>query len=253
LGGVAVLRLKFEFEVTKEEISLDYRRVFISFFKKALEKNNSREKENYYHKADPIQKAFTFSVFFKNPQFRKDHILLGDKKVVLNFSTYSKKNGLIYFDAIMGMIDYKFPLQNDNHITLKNVSVVKEREIKTESVGVSILSPLLARVHNKEKNFDKYLSFKDEAFPEVVKNNLKYTLERFGDKQLLNSLEKFEVIDVGGTKAIKVLFYKHKVDGNIGRFVIKGEVRLIDFIIKAGLGSRTSSGFGMLEVEGVNT
>lgn len=246
-----MLRLRFEFAVTKEEIPLDYRRCFISLFKKALEKNNLEAKDKYYHKADPIQKAFTFSVFFKNPKFHKDYIELEDKKVILNFSTYSKKLGLIYFDALMGMIDYKFPLQNDNNITLKNVTVVQEREIKTESVVVRILSPVLARVHNKEKNFDKYLSFKEEKFAEVVKNNLKYTLEKLGDKQLLKSLEKFEVLDVDGTKPIKVLFYKHKVDGNIGRFVIKGEQRLIDFVVKAGLGSRTSSGFGMLEVEGV--
>jgi len=246
------LRLKFEFIVTKNKIPLDYRRIFISLFKKALEQYNTDSKKKYYHENDPIKKAFTFSVFLDRPKFYKDYIELKQNKIDLYFSTYSYEIGIDYYNALIKMLNYAYPLQDDNYLILKNVASIKEANIKQDSILIKTMSPILARKHDKNRNYDTYLLPSQEGFIEEMRNNISVALESLDLNDLKEDVQSFELIDIGKGKEVKVLFYGHKVLGLIGNYFLKGTPRLLEFVLKSGIGSRTSSGFGMFDVEGVS-
>ncbi|WP_058486792.1 CRISPR-associated endoribonuclease Cas6 [Defluviitalea phaphyphila] len=246
------MRLKFEFILTKNQLPLDYRRIFISFFKKALENNDKNSKEKYYHNADPIKKAFTFSVLLDKPKFYKDYIELQGNKVILNFSTYSYEIGIDYYNSILKMLNYAYPLKNENYLILKNIVHIKDINIKQDTILIKTLSPILIRKHDRNSNFDAYITPFQENFTEEIRKNLKFNIEKLGLNNLKEEVDSFEFIDIGKGKEVKVLFYNHKILGSIGQYLIKGSPKLLDFILKAGIGSRTSSGFGMVEIEGVS-
>ena len=78
------MRFKFLFTLENEKFPIQYRKSIMSFIKMSLQEYNEETFDNLYHEKDPIMKPYTFSVFFKNPKFQEDSILLEDKKVELN-------------------------------------------------------------------------------------------------------------------------------------------------------------------------
>lgn len=245
------MRFKFELEVTKNEIPLDYRRIFISYFKKALEKNEESSKNQYYNKQDPIKKPFTFSVFFQNPKFHRDYIKLEGNKIILNFSTFCYETGLNYYNSLNKMRNSEYPLKDNNYLVLKNILFMKEEKIIQDTLLIKTLSPILIRQHDRGKNYDKYLTPGDDDFIAGLRSSVLSSVDKFELEDLKKYVQEIELIDIGKSKEVKVLFYGHKVLGSIGKFVLKGNPKLLELIISSGIGSRSSSGFGMIEVEGV--
>ncbi len=247
------MRLQFKFILTQNQIPLDYRKIFISLFKKALEGCDESIKEKYYHKQDPINKLFTFSIFLNNPIFKYDYIELADNNIILNFSTPCYETGIDYYNGLLKMINYAHPVNKNNYLILKNISIVKEKSILEKSIIIKTLSPILARKHNKMDNYDTYLTPANDEFVEIFKQNIKANISKMElEEELSNAVNDFEFIDIGKGKEVKVLFYGHKIIGLVGKYLINGEPKLLDFILKSGIGSRTSSGFGMINLEGVN-
>lgn len=252
MKGDESLRLRFEFVLTKNQLPLDYRRIFISLFKNAFEKNHQSSKDKYYHEADPIKKSFTFSIFLDRPRFHRDYIELESNKVILNFSTYSYETGVDFYNALLKMLNYAYPLKDENYLILKNIILIKEPIIKQDVMLIKTLSPILVRKHDRNDNFDTYFTPFQANFMEELRANLLANVERLGLNELKEATKSFELVDIGKGKEVKVLFYGHKVLGFIGRYLIKGNPQLLDFVLKSGIGSRTGSGFGMIEPEGVS-
>lgn len=246
------MRLKFEFILIKNRIPLDYRRIFISLFKKSLEKDNRDYKNKYYHENDPIKKAFTFSVFLDKPKFHRDYIEVESNKVILNLSTYSYEIGVDYYNALIKMLNYAYPLQDDNYLILKNIVSIKEVNIKQDVILIKTMSPILIRKHDKNSNYDTYLVPSQEGFIKEIRNSISIGVEKLGLSELKQEVQRFELIDIGKGKEVKVFFYGHKVLGLVGRYLLKGTPELLEYVLKSGIGSRTSSGFGMFDVEGVS-
>ena len=245
------MRLRFEFTVTNNEIPLDYRRIIISFFKKSLEKNGEDTILKYYRGKDPIQKDFTFSVYFDSPVFKKDIIEIKNNSMIINFSTSNYETGVDFYNSMIKMMNYAFEFKDNNYIILKNIVSIKERLTSSDSVLVKTLSPILIREHNKDSNYDNYLLISDDNFQNQIKQTLLNIVNKKDIDITKDDLESFEIIDINKSKEVKVLYYGHKVNGNIGKFLLKGKPTIINYLIQSGIGSRTSSGFGMIEIEGV--
>lgn len=241
------MRFKFEFELKNPEIPLDYRKLFVSFFKNALTNYSESEIKKYYNNDDPIIKAFSFAVFFERPKFSRDKIELGNNKLILNYTTPCYDTGINYYNALAKMLNKPYSVSNKNTITLKNINMIKESVVLSDELNVRIMSPIVVRLHQKDKNLDKYLMPMDEDYNVFLKRQIESSLKVSGSDEILEDLDLFSVVDYSNTKAVKVLFYGHKITGIVGSIKIKGTSRLLDFIIKSGLGSRTSAGFGMVE------
>ncbi len=73
------MRFEVIFELPDKRLPTDYRRMFVSFLKKAFEESNSRYFERQYLAEKTKMKNFVFSIYL--PEFEKiqEEIIVGEQ------------------------------------------------------------------------------------------------------------------------------------------------------------------------------
>ena len=68
-------------------------------------------------------------------------------------------------------------------------------------------------------------------------------------KEALDSslLEGFKINPIQSKKII-VKLYEKKIESSIGTFEIEGKTKLLDYLYRAGIGSKKAMGFGLFEI-----
>lgn len=242
------MRFKVEFETSKEFLLLDYRRKFVSFLKNALEDYSQDIYKEMYEKGNE-PKGFCSSIYFlPEVDIAKEGITLHSKRLVASFSTYDLLIGVHLINAFL-LKRNKWSSLADTGNELKVLSVVKlpERPITSNKLSFKTLSPIVIRDHDKNTCQDWYLTFEDDNFEKVWKRNLKTELQASLGRDVSADVDalKFEPIKL---KKTVVLNYDIYIPCTIGSFFVKGEKYLLEYLYKAGLGSRRSLSFGCLEI-----
>lgn len=236
------MRYKLFFELENKDISIQYRKSILSFFKKSLSEYDNEIYEKLYHAKDPIMKPYTFSVFFKDSEFKENRIIVNSKQMELNISIADYEIAVILYNAFNHQRNKIFHLEH-NSMTLKNIVLIQEKQINTEEITIKFMSPLIVRKIENEKDY--YFSVEGEKFLEILKVNIKEQLKLTNySKDIVDSI-KLE--KVNGRKTV-VKFYEKQMEGSIGTFKLFGNKELLNFLYRAGIGSRRSSGFGMFEI-----
>ncbi len=231
------------FNLKNEEISWEYRRNMLSIIKQCLENTDNGKYYNQYYEPGKA-KDFCISVAFAKPIFSKENIKVEEKKLRLIVSTANAKTGFILFSAFMNMHGKVFPLPLGNNMKLISVKPIKEEVVNSEKILVRMMEPLCVRIHNRDTNKDWYVSVKQDIFQEecsrVVKDQL--LLAGFGE----------DVCDVRITpidaKTIVVKHYGINIESSIGNFMLEGNQDVLNYLLKSGLGSRRSTGFGVMKL-----
>ena len=123
--------------------------------------------------------------------------------------------------------------------------MIKERIVCTDSINVKFSSPLVTRNHNQETKKDMYYSFERPEFKETLKMNIAEQMKTEGlDKSLLNG---FDIKPIQAKKAI-IPVYEKMIECSLGSFELTGEKELLDYLYKAGMGSKKAMGFGLFEI-----
>ena len=92
---------------------------------------------------------------------------------------------------------------------------------------------------------DYYYSFENEKFEETLKMNIKEQLK------ITNiPLELVNTLKITPIKAKKVIikFYEKQIECSTGIFELEGNIELLNYLYKAGMGSKHSAGFGMFQI-----
>lgn len=236
------MRYKLLFELENEDISIQYRKSILSFFKKSLSEYDNKIYEKLYHAKDPIMKPYTFSVFFRDSEFKENRIIVNSKEMELNISIADYEIAIILYNAFNHQRNKIFHLEH-NSMTLKNIVLVQEKQINTEEITIKFMSPLIVRQRENEKDY--YFSVEGEKFLETLKVNIKEQLKLTNYSMEIADSIKLEKIN--GRKTV-VKFYEKQMEGSIGTFKLFGDKELLNYLYRAGIGSRRSSGFGMFEV-----
>lgn len=229
------------FELEKREIKADYRRIFISFFKKAITDYMEGHFYDSLYNSGANKKSLVWSIRFSEPKFQGGMINLKDNKVILTFKSNDMETSLIYYSSLLGMRNKEFMISSDNFMILKSVKLVRELEIVEDMAVFKIFSPICLREHDREKNKDWYFSYGDERFKEALCNSFKSDLSNF-----TREIDELE-FDFSGLKKIVVSAFKQKIPATIGTFVVKGDKRILNHILHSGIGSRRNAGFGLVE------
>lgn len=236
------MRYKLYFTLENEKFPIDYRRNILSFIKLSLSESDENEYKKLYNEKDPIQKPFTFSVFFNKPEITKERITLKDKKFELNVSIEDYETAIILYNAFNKQKYKKFSI-NQNSWTLQNITMAIEKQIINNSINIKFVSPLCVR--SRTNNKDYYYSYEHEKFEETIKVNIKEQLKISNLEESI--VDTFEIKPINAKKVI-IRFYEKQIECSTGIFNIKGEPELLNYIYKSGLGSKHSSGFGMFQV-----
>ncbi len=236
------MRYRLFFELENKDISIQYRKSILSFFKKSLSEYDNEIYEKLYHAKDPIMKPYTFSVFFKDSEFKENRIIVNSKQMELNISIADYEIAVILYNAFNHQRNKIFHLEH-NSMTLKNIVLIQEKQINTEEITIKFMSPLIVRQRENEKDF--YFSVEGEKFLETLKANIKEQLKL--TNYSMDIVDSIKLEKVNGRKTV-VKFYEKQMEGSIGTFKLFGNKELLNFLYRAGMGSRRSSGFGMFEI-----
>ncbi len=229
------MRLKLQFELENEQFPIDYHRYILSLIKYSLSNYNQEYYDKLYHENDPTIKPFTFATFFKGPQFTDSKIILKDKKFEINISIEDYSIAIILYNSFNNMLNLPFHLTN-NSCMLKNIAMLIEKPVLSEQLLIKFMSPLVVRSRIDQKDY--YYSFNDKQFLDTLKINIKEQLAITDiPKELVDSF----VIEPIQPKKTVVKFYEKQIECSLGIYKIAGDRKLLEYIYKAGMGSKHSS------------
>ena len=240
------MRFNVELALSNENIPKDKNRIILSFLKHIYESYDKNYYESLYENEENKVKDFTFSLYMPNCKFTREEIIVPEKKIILNFSTADMKDGIFFYNATLANKGEPYNIKG-NSLTVCNINMNKEKPIINDFAIYSTMSPIVVREHkgNNEKTW--YYSLNEEKGKEIFIENLKYQLlDNFGEERRLDIEEvNFQVL---GSKEVKVKHYGIEVLSNICKIKVQAKPYILDYLYKAGIGSRKSSGFGMVNL-----
>lgn len=239
------MRFNVELLLDNEIISKDKNRVILSLIKHNLSSYDKDYYSELYEKIPKI-KNFTFALYMGNCKFLREEIVIPEKKIILNFSTYGIRDGIMFYNAFLKNKGLKYPIKN-NSIKVNRINLNKEKTITGNEAIYRTLSPISVREHFGDNKKTWYHSLNVLKGQEVFANNLKHQLkDEFGENRILDIEEvEFEVLN---NKEVKVKNYGIEVLANICYLKIRGKSYILDYFYKAGIGSQRSTGFGMVDL-----
>jgi len=240
------MRFNVELLLENEVIPKDKNRIILSLIKYNFSSYDKNYYSQLYEKTPNKIKSYTFSLYMGNCKFLREEIVIPGKKMILNFSTYDIRDGIMFYNSFLKNKAIKFPIK-DNSIIISKINLNKEKPIKENQAIYRTLSPISVRNHFGDNKRTWYYSLNDTKGQEVFKKNLKYQLvDRFGNDSLLDIEDvKFDVLN---NKEVKVKHYNIEVLANICYLKIKAKPYILDYLYKAGIGSQRSTGFGMVDL-----
>lgn len=235
------MRLKMYFTLENENVPIDYRRSILSFIKLSLSEYNQEYYERLYK--DNVVKPYAFSVFFKSPKIESEKIFVEDKRFELNLTVEDYEIAIVLYNSFNKQKHKTFSIYQ-NSFVLQDIVLVPEKEIVENKILVKFQSPLCAR--ERIDNKDYYYSYEKEKFKTVLRLNLEEQLKRSGKSlELLNS---FDIIPIKPIKVV-IKFYEKQIECSTGTFELQGNKELLEYLYKAGMGSKHSAGFGMFQIK----
>ena len=237
------MRLKLHFELKSPNIPLDNRPFILSYLKNSINNYEQKLYQDVYENG-VTPKKYTFSIWLANPDFKEDTILLQSNKMNIQFSTGDSALGIQMYNAFLKMRNVEFPIPFGNSILLKKISAIPEKIIATNKIRAKFISPLVVRNHSRDNDY--YYSVDHPDFIKELYKTAQYQLEILKDLPV-SLLNNFSVTPIQPKKGV-VQFYGQKMGVSLGEYEFIGEAVLLDYFYKYGIGSRRSSGFGMIEI-----
>ena len=242
------MRFSIDVDLLQEEIPKDYRKMIVSFFKKAFEDSNPEYYKKQYVNEENKMKEFVFSVFMERPDIKKDNenISVPDKRIKIFFSSYNPEDGLNIYNALMLKQDkiYKY---KDFQICPRHIRLVREKTIRGNEVTFKTLSPVVIKEHKGDNKTTWYHKLDSEAGREQFGINLKNQLKVGLGKGCISDYDeiRYEVIK---NKELKIKHYDIIVNCNMAEIKFNAKPYILDYLYKAGVGSNRSRGFGCLDI-----
>ena len=241
------MRLELILSLKYPRLPVDNKRIWISFLKNCLAKSGDGRFYKRYFEGTPA-KDYTFSINLLNPVFRDNIVVFAQNSLKMMFSADDrKKTGLIFFQAFIQEKGKEFPLPDGNVMKLEKIIQIPEKLITSDRVvfRTAVGGGFVIRSHNKETNKDRFYSFEDEGFSAQMKEVLKYQAVSAGFREADGENIEFTPIRC---RKVLVKQYRVLVDCTCGIFELHGNPELLQYFYQAGIGSKHSMGYGMLDV-----
>lgn len=221
------MRFKLYLTLENAEMPIQYRKNIISYFKLALSEYDENYYKKFYNKKDNIIKNYTFSTYFKNPKIEADKIIIEDKKFELNISVEDYETAIVLYNSFNKQKYKKFSL-NKNSWSLQDISMIMEKEIKSDKITIKFQSPLCTR--SRRDNKDYYYSFEHKEFEDILKINIKQQLKITNLPETIVDDFKIKPIEA---KKVLIKFYEKCLECSTGVFEINGDKQLLKYLYQA--------------------
>lgn len=269
LSSKGNMRFKMKLELCGKKIGIDYRRKILHLVKTGMSKYSEETFKKFF--SDGVVKEYTWTCLFRNASFTKNEIVLKDGKAyaTVDFSFFNYEDGIEVYNSILFLKKKKISITFSESVkaTVQGISFVRENDAIRETETFKILSPVICRDHDRKTFGNTFLKFSEKNFAETLKRNLLLKIEKnsclkrnfFGRSNFHEILEediKNLELSFPECRNIVVKHYCNKngekgafMNAALGKVRISGKEYLTEYIYKAGLGSMTGNGFGMLEID----
>lgn len=234
-------KLKLEFLLNEPFLPRELDKVLVSFLKGVLQNRSEQLYQDYY--GTPKMKSYTFSEWLPGVKFKNEKILLSEPRFSVFFSTPNAKELFLFYNAFLKAKGQIYPL-NQNSMQLEDISLVPLAEVITSEIIIKMLSPMIARKHDRNTNTDTFYTFDQDGFEECIKESLKNLLKQMGHHC---PVENFRIIPLDGKKVVATTFGR-MTDANLGFYRLEGDPQLLNFLCQSGIGSFRSQGHGAFQV-----
>jgi len=238
-----MVQLRLQFQTENNMLPKDFDRVIVSFFKAASESYSNEFYNSLYDKSKSIIKSYTYSKWFRKPSFQKECIMLSNNEFSLFFSDSNPGELIQFFNSFRKMKMKAFPMKG-NTMKLVSISAQNRQQITDSEIIIKMHAPLIARRHNSDSNTDCYYVYNHPEFPQVIKENVEFFIQKTSPELSLNG---FSITPIKGKKVVAPSFYGY-IDASLGVYKLTGSPELLNVLYLSGIGSRRSSGAGKWEV-----
>ena len=237
------MRIKLEFELLKKEFPVDYTRPMISFLKCSLEGYDKTFYEKVFLNGTSA-KNYSFSCYFHKARFGQNYLTTEGNVMKVIFSCSNELDSALFLNAFIGQYKKPFRLPNDNNMTLKKIEVLPVVEVDKETVLVKFLSPLLVQKHCRENNKSWFYTPENIEFEDVLNYVLQRQLQESGTGVKVESISLKPI----QMKSLIVPVFGGKVPASGGTFELTSSPDVINYLYKAGIGSKRGAGFGLFVI-----
>lgn len=230
------------------KIPVDYRTEISSLIEKTILRAAPKVHSHYWRDLTEKALPFTFSLFIPQAQLHLSesvHMLeCSTNTLVFQFSSCDFDllnyvyNGLMKVMGQCSLFDYT--------IQFRNFYFQKLKLINDTRVRFRILSPVV--VHNRENKAGKrYITLEDVSYSEVLTNSIEKLCRDFIKPDYHLNKNDIEIIpSLCSTTMVEHL--SESIPATNGIIEIRAPVEVLRLIYDAGLGTRRSQGFGMVDI-----
>lgn len=230
------MRYEIRFKLDEARIIIDYRRKIMSYIKSILEAYDKSIKDKFYDTNK--SKEFTFSVYLPIQKFTKEEIILKNDLMKVYLSINGMEDSLHFTNAVLGSVNQTY-LLGKNKMKVLGVRPIREKEIRSNQAIFKTMSPIVIREHDNQWFHD----FDEKGIDILKKNTVANLSEKFPERYLEEL--KFIPFEI---KRTVTKHYDIMFPVSNGIFKVEGRREILDYLYKTGIGSKSSAGFGMVEV-----
>lgn len=232
--------MRFNISLGIKRLPQHYRMLLLAFIKEMIRKGDAPLYDRLYNFGKK-PKCLTYSLYMKNFQLSEGNYYM--QSAMLIFSTSDVNIGMAFNN---GIVDTKYFKHGEYRLEINQTTLSKEYLIKSNQVTFKILNGLL--IENKEKTpllignkeFEKEFNFIiNQTFISLYNRNL------FEPIKIVNhELKKIVVQETNRHAGGRTLYFT----GQRGTMTLEGHKDDLRLIYLDGIGLRSSSGWGTLEV-----
>lgn len=188
-------------------------------------------------------KLFTYSNILTKGQVKNSKLFFGK-----NVEWVVKSPIPEFINSFGTYILQKDDLRLGNNKVTINQTLLSKQKVECEEIAVKTLSPIVAYSTFAKENGSKYTCYfspHENDFSRIIKENIikKYTAF-YGD---LGKDVEFTIQQISNVN-LNIVYYKDfLIKGYSGKFKIRGDKRLLELALDAGVGSKNSQGFGCIQ------
>lgn len=232
--------MRFNIFLDTKKLPQHYRMYLLAFIKEMIRKGNAPLYDRLYNFGKK-PKSLTYSLYMKDFHLSEGHYYMD--RAMLIFSTSNDEIGKAFNN---GIVDTKVFKHGKYQLNIKQTFLTKEYSINKSQVTFKILNGLL--IESKEKkpllvtdsNFEKELNFiVNQSFHSLYNRSLNEPI-----KIVHHQLKKIVVQETNRHAGGRTLYFT----GQRGNLTLHGDPEDLRLIYMDGIGLRSSSGWGTLEV-----
>ena len=235
--------MKLEMDITFKEdgpvtIQHDYHASVLSVIKNAIKNYSPDDFERLF--SGSVQKNYCWSTSFIGSGFSD-----AGNQLKIKFRFLQDKDAFLFYSALHAY-DFSLNPQLFSHeFDLTRLSLSDEKKV-TNKIRIRTVSNIVLAVENPETGKKKYLEkFNSLVFKDSLENKIKSAGKKY--RYLLRYTDDLAIVPINEGTHWNSL-YGFKIPTISGEFIVVGNKDLVNFMLDAGIGQETGSGFGLAKV-----